>query len=84
MQACFVYNVGSNYRKLCAVAKAMILSDRSFLQELRDTATGMCVGNLKPDWIRAYQALADAADRLDAMQARALAPSENSQKRTAS
>ena len=33
-------------------------------------AKGMCVGNLNPDWVRAYESLADAADRLDAMQAR--------------
>lgn len=46
------------------------ITDRSFLQELRDTATGMCTGNLMPDWVSAYEALADAAGRLDAMQAR--------------
>ena len=44
--------------------------ERTFMQELRDTAMGMCTGNLNPDWVRAYEALADAADRLDAMQAR--------------
>jgi len=48
--------------------------DRNYLQELRDTANGMVAGNLNPDWCRAYQALADAADRLDAMQARLGAP----------
>ena len=46
------------------------ITDRSFIQELRDTAKGMCTNNLNPDWVRAYEALADAADRLDAMQAR--------------
>ena len=44
--------------------------DRSFLQQLRDAAKGMAHGNLNPDWVRAYIALSDAADRLDAMYAR--------------
>ena len=48
----------------------MLITERSFMQELRDTAKGMAIGNLNPDWVRAYEALADAADRLDAMQAR--------------
>lgn len=48
----------------------LAITDRSFIQELRDTAKGMCTNNLNPDWARAYEALADAADRLDAMQAR--------------
>ncbi len=46
------------------------ITDRTFMQELRDTANGMTFGNLNPDFVRAYAALADAADRLDAMQAR--------------
>jgi hypothetical protein len=46
------------------------INDRSFLQELRDTARAMCSANLNPLWVRAYEALTDAADRLDAMQAR--------------
>lgn len=44
--------------------------ERPFLQQLREAANGMASGNLNPDWVRAYHALADAADRLDAMQAR--------------
>lgn len=43
---------------------------RSFLIQLRDAARGMATENLNPDWARAYLALADAADRLDAMHAR--------------
>ena len=50
------------------------ITERAFMQELRDTANGMAVGNLNPDWVRAYEALADAADRLDAMQARCELP----------
>jgi hypothetical protein len=46
------------------------ITERTFMQELRDTANGMSAGNLNPDWVRAYDALADSADRLDAMQAR--------------
>lgn len=48
--------------------------DRSFLLELRKTAEGMASGNLNSAWVRAYLALADAADRLDAMQARSSIP----------
>ena len=48
--------------------------ERSYLQELRDTAKGMCAGNLNQDWVRAYEAIADAADHLDAMQARSQLP----------
>lgn len=44
--------------------------ERSFLQTLRSAAQGMASGNLNPLWVRAYLDLADAADRLDAMQAR--------------
>ena len=47
---------------------------RSFLQEVRNAAMAMTTANLNPDWRRAYVALADAADRLDAMQARAEVP----------
>ena len=48
----------------------VILIDRENLQAIRDEAIGMATGNLNPDWVRAYLNLADAADRLDAMQAR--------------
>lgn len=44
--------------------------ERPFLQQLRAAAEGMASGNLNPSWARAYLDLADAADRLDAMQAR--------------
>lgn len=44
--------------------------ERAFLQQLRSAALGMASGNLNPLWARAYLALADAADKLDAMQAR--------------
>lgn len=51
--------------------------NRQFLQELRDSAEGMVSRNPNPDWRRAYQQLADAADRLDAMEARSqLSPPE--------
>lgn len=46
------------------------ITERDFLIDLRETARGMCPGNLNPDWVRAYQALGDAADWLDAMTAR--------------
>lgn len=46
------------------------ITDRSFLINLRETAVGMATGNLNPQWVRAYLALADAADWLDAMEAR--------------
>ena len=49
------------------------INDRSFLQQVRNAAMGMASGNLNPDWVRAYLGLADAADRLDAMQARSTA-----------
>ena len=48
--------------------------DRQVLQNLRDDALGMASGNLNPLWVKAYQQLADAADRLDAMQARSTGP----------
>lgn len=50
------------------------ITERSFLQNLRDTAQGMCVANLNENWVRAYHALADAADWLDSMQARCEIP----------
>lgn len=50
------------------------ITERTFMQELRDTANGMAAGNLNLDWVRAYESLADAADRLDAMQARCELP----------
>lgn len=46
------------------------ITERKFLQQLRETAQGMVCGNMNPDWVRAYESLGDAADRLDAMQAR--------------
>lgn len=52
----------------------LLITQRTFLQDLRDTAKGMCVNNLNIDWVRAYEALADAADRLDAMEARTEVP----------
>lgn len=48
--------------------------ERSFLQQLRRAAEGMASGNLNPAWARAYLTLADAADRLDAMQSRCEVP----------
>lgn len=50
------------------------ITERTFMQELRDTANGMVAENLNPVWVRAYEALADAADRLDAMHARCELP----------
>lgn len=50
------------------------ITERAFMQELRDAANGMASGNLNQDFVRAYEALADAADRLDAMQARMEVP----------
>jgi len=44
--------------------------DREFLIWLRESAESVAQGNLNPSWRRAYLALADAADRLDAMQSR--------------
>lgn len=49
--------------------------EREFLQKLYCSAHGMSVANLNPDWKRAYEALAAAADWLDAMQARSEASS---------
>jgi hypothetical protein len=51
--------------------------DRGFLIELRRAAEGMAAGNLNPAWVRAYLALADAADRLDAMISRSSVPAED-------
>ncbi len=48
----------------------LLITERHFLQDLRKTAEGMDIGNFNSAWARAYPALADAADRLDAMQAR--------------
>ena len=48
--------------------------DRGFLIQLRKAAYGMASGNLNPVWARAYLALGDAADRLDAMQSRCEVP----------
>lgn len=44
--------------------------DREFLQAVRDEALGMATSNLNKDWELAYNELAMAADRLDAMHAR--------------
>ncbi len=52
----------------------MDILKRKDLQELREKAIGMSIGNLNPDWKRAYESLAEAADRLDAMQARSEVP----------
>jgi hypothetical protein len=43
---------------------------RQFLQDIRNEASNVAVQTLNPQWRRAWEALADAADRLDAMQAR--------------
>jgi hypothetical protein len=50
--------------------KELPIIEREFLQNLRNSARGMSSSNLNPEWVRAYDALGDAADRLDAMQAR--------------
>lgn len=46
------------------------LTDRKELIELREAATLMITGTTNPSWVRAYEKLADAANVLDAMQAR--------------
>lgn len=47
------------------------LTDREFLINLREACLDAAeVDNLSPSWARAYLSLADAADRLDAMNAR--------------
>lgn len=46
------------------------LQDRNYLQNLRKTANIMAGNVLNELWVRAYIDLADAVDRLDAMQAR--------------
>lgn len=47
------------------------LVDRSFLCQLRERAMEMCsTPSLNPQWRRAYEDLAAAADKLDAMEAR--------------
>lgn len=51
--------------------------DRQFLQKIRDAAIAMTHGNLNPTWVRAYLSLADAADKLDAMNARITVESQN-------
>ena len=40
------------------------------LQELREKAIASKKGVINPQWNRAYDQLADAADRIDAMKAR--------------
>ena len=54
------------------------LCNRDFLQSLRDEARCCSSGACQPgnEWARAYMALADAADRLDAMQARCVVVAE--------
>lgn len=46
------------------------LQDRNYLQNLRQAAGIMARNVVSERWVRAYLALADAADTLDAMQAR--------------
>ncbi len=46
------------------------LTNRNELIELREAATLMITGTSNPTWVRVYEKLADAADALDAMQAR--------------
>lgn len=46
------------------------LSSRTFLQQLRSAAFGAAAPNLTLEWVRAYEDLALAADRLDALLAR--------------
>jgi len=46
------------------------LQDRNYLQNVRKAANIMAGNVLNAGWSRAYLALADAADRLDAMEAR--------------
>ena len=46
------------------------LQDRNYLQNVRRAANIMAGNVLNEGWSRAYLALADAADKLDAMQAR--------------
>jgi len=41
--------------------------EREELITLRGRAEALAVAGTSPRWIRAYQSLADAADRLDAM-----------------
>lgn len=44
--------------------------DRNTLQRIRSGADHMAVETVNPHWIRAYEALSQAADHLDAMIAR--------------
>ena len=46
------------------------LANRTFLMQLRNAAIAMSNANLNRSWVHAYNDLADAVDRLDAMQAR--------------
>ena len=47
------------------------LLERAFLIDLREEARSMAeTPHMNPDWVHAYQDLAAAADKLDAMQAR--------------
>ena len=48
--------------------------DREFLIWLRENAQNIAESDINPSWRRAYLALADAADRLDAMQSRCIVP----------
>lgn len=43
---------------------------RDTLQEIRNEASSVAEHTANPQWQRAWQALADAADRLDAMMVR--------------
>ena len=65
---------GGTVRVSLTPVESLPIHERPFLQCLRDTAKAMCPGNMNPDWVRAYEAMADAADRLDAMRARLEVP----------
>ena len=55
----------------------MKLDDRDFLQDLREGAERQAKEVKSETWIRAYLRLADAADCLDAMEARTIDNSDN-------
>lgn len=53
------------------------IQDRQDLQSLRDSAINLSKCCINQNWINAYEALARAADILDAMEARSSAPQSN-------